>query len=216
MMAEWLIPKEHPMAGCVILGILFMFSMQQVCISPISDRPVIFYRYIAAVYCLNAWILSCLLLSHYENPDDDAVVAGCKIFIGWVIIWGTFSLCGLGIRSVEAAYKSHTDTSKATPSWFRILTKTLGGMNIISIIVWWALAYLFGNDKFIDIHYLFMDSIIIILCVGVFIALLSVVLGLNEIISLAEKALLHIKDENNKKLIKKVFLLKPLILSENK
>ena len=116
---------EYPIGGCVILGILFLFSMQQVCISPISDRPVIFYRYIASVYCLNTWILACLLITHYQNPDDITMTKATRIFIGYVILWGSFAFVNLGRRSVDAAYKSQTEAKpKQSPLWFHRLCKT--------------------------------------------------------------------------------------------
>eukprot|EP01084_Bolivina_argentea_P156976 273535_1 len=192
-----LIPLKYPITGCIILGILFLFSVQQVCISPVSDRPRIFYRYFSTIYCMNAWILSCMLISHYQQPDDIQLITTVRLFTAWVIICASIILINLAYRTVEAAYKSRKK-SHSVPPLFAKAMKLLLLLHTFVIICCYMLTYTLNNAIYITYYYLFLDILFLGMCITVFIPIIQPIIGLTKIIKSAKKSLLHTNNLNNK------------------
>lgn len=60
-------PEWMPVAGCLIQGYLFCWSIQQACVSSIMEQPVIRYRYYTAWYCTNSFITAVMIIFHYQD-----------------------------------------------------------------------------------------------------------------------------------------------------
>ena len=52
---------------------------------------------------------------------------------------------------------------------------------------------------YLSVYYIILDTFFLIIISAVFIAIISVLIGLNDIINLAEKALINVRDDNDKK-----------------
>eukprot|EP01083_Nonionella_stella_P304349 1057164_1 len=199
-MASTLIPLKYPIAGCIILGCLFFFSVQQVCISPISERPKIFHRYLAVLYCFNTWVLSCVLISHYQHPDNITLTICTQCFVAWVIICGFFPLSGIAIRGVEAAHKAKRSTSKSSngPLWFSNGMKAIVYTHTVVIVAFYILAYSYSNAIFFTYYYIFLDVLCVVVFLLLFRAIIKVLVGLATIIKSAKQSLTNTIDDNNK------------------
>ena len=74
------IPNPSYSVGVVVVfGLFFLFSLQQCCISSITDHPSITYRYWICLYCLNGFILEIIIYLHFVNPTNTGLLAAYRV-----------------------------------------------------------------------------------------------------------------------------------------
>lgn len=132
----WLIPPAYPVTAVLSIFLIYLYSIQQVCVSSLSDRARIAHRYLTSFYCLCLFILHLLFLCHFSNPQTEKYVISVRIMIGIVICIGAWLIYQFIIQSIHTFYSTAfmNNVSNEMPKWFRNVFNFITIINIVSAV----------------------------------------------------------------------------------
>eukprot|EP01084_Bolivina_argentea_P056883 104022_1 len=189
----------------LLLCILFVTSIQQICVSSIHDKMAK-YRYLTSVYCTSAWVENIIILLHYQFFEDHLIVFILRISIAINICVGSFASFNFVVKSVEAIYHQRAPHSiyysyssksvRKSPNWFHHAWYIILVLNIIALILSYSLAIFFRNGRFFSFYDFILDIIMILGCIVTFIALCNVTCQLHTVVNSSKQNVKLLEKKN--------------------
>ena len=102
-MSSHLFPLEYVYAGNILIGIIFIISLQQLCISHVqTERPSVKSKLLICIFCFSTYIQNCLLIYHYSHTDDHKAVTVVRIFTAFTICFSAVATYQFVTVSIDA------------------------------------------------------------------------------------------------------------------